>query len=180
MTAVLRSDFNPTWRLRLLLVVALHINVLYQGLAQTGSYPAYGLSPGLVDRVAVSVDSRRRWAYYRRRALAVDTFGQAVSGGIDEASRHVPIENLALSPQCGFASTPAGNLLTEEEQWRKLELVVATARSATSPRGRPETRSRPQNKRPICAPCPRWRSGSGRNNTAAQCFTTSPCKTIPG
>jgi 5-methyltetrahydropteroyltriglutamate--homocysteine methyltransferase len=47
---------------------------------------------------------------------------------IDEASRYIPIENLALSPQCGFASTAAGNLLTEEEQWRKLELVVATAR----------------------------------------------------
>jgi 5-methyltetrahydropteroyltriglutamate--homocysteine methyltransferase len=47
---------------------------------------------------------------------------------IDEASRYVPIENLALSPQCGFASTAAGNLLTEDEQWRKLELVVATAR----------------------------------------------------
>jgi 5-methyltetrahydropteroyltriglutamate--homocysteine methyltransferase len=47
---------------------------------------------------------------------------------IDEASRYVPMENLALSPQCGFASTAAGNLLTEEEQWRKLELVVSTAR----------------------------------------------------
>ncbi len=47
---------------------------------------------------------------------------------IDEAARYVPIDNLALSPQCGFASTAAGNLLTEEEQWRKLELVVATAR----------------------------------------------------
>ncbi len=47
---------------------------------------------------------------------------------IEEASRYVPIENLALSPQCGFASTAAGNLLTGEEQWRKLELVVETAR----------------------------------------------------
>ena len=47
---------------------------------------------------------------------------------IDEAARYVPLENLALSPQCGFASTAAGNLLTEEEQWRKLELVVETAR----------------------------------------------------
>jgi 5-methyltetrahydropteroyltriglutamate--homocysteine methyltransferase len=46
---------------------------------------------------------------------------------IDEAARYVPLENLALSPQCGFASTAAGNLLTEEEQWRKLELVVQTA-----------------------------------------------------
>jgi methionine synthase II (cobalamin-independent) len=47
---------------------------------------------------------------------------------IDEASRYVPLENLALSPQCGFASAMEGNLLTEEEQWRKLELVVETAR----------------------------------------------------
>jgi 5-methyltetrahydropteroyltriglutamate--homocysteine methyltransferase len=47
---------------------------------------------------------------------------------IEEASRYVPLENLALSPQCGFASNMEGNLLTEEEQWRKLQLVVDTAR----------------------------------------------------
>jgi 5-methyltetrahydropteroyltriglutamate--homocysteine methyltransferase len=47
---------------------------------------------------------------------------------IEEASRYVPLENLALSPQCGFASAMEGNLLTEEEQWRKLQLVVETAR----------------------------------------------------
>jgi 5-methyltetrahydropteroyltriglutamate--homocysteine methyltransferase len=47
---------------------------------------------------------------------------------IDEASRYVPLENLALSPQCGFASTAAGNLLSEDDQWRKLELVVSVAR----------------------------------------------------
>jgi 5-methyltetrahydropteroyltriglutamate--homocysteine methyltransferase len=47
---------------------------------------------------------------------------------IDEASRYVPLENLALSPQCGFASVAAGNLLSAEDQWRKLELVVDTAR----------------------------------------------------
>ena len=46
---------------------------------------------------------------------------------IEEASRHVPFENLALSPQCGFASTAEGNLLTEEEQWAKLRLVAETA-----------------------------------------------------
>ena len=51
---------------------------------------------------------------------------------IDEATKYVPMERLALSPQCGFASTAAGNLLTEEEQWRKLELVVETAREAWS------------------------------------------------
>jgi 5-methyltetrahydropteroyltriglutamate--homocysteine methyltransferase len=47
---------------------------------------------------------------------------------IDEASKYVPLENLALSPQCGFASTAAGNLLSMDDQWKKLELVVDTAR----------------------------------------------------
>jgi 5-methyltetrahydropteroyltriglutamate--homocysteine methyltransferase len=47
---------------------------------------------------------------------------------IQEASRYVPLENLALSPQCGFASTMEGNLLTEDDQWAKLRLVVDTAR----------------------------------------------------
>ena len=47
---------------------------------------------------------------------------------IDEAAKHVALENLALSPQCGFASVAAGNLLSIDEQWRKLELVVETAR----------------------------------------------------
>jgi 5-methyltetrahydropteroyltriglutamate--homocysteine methyltransferase len=47
---------------------------------------------------------------------------------IDEASKYIPLENLALSPQCGFASTMEGNLLTEEQQWQKLGLVVETAR----------------------------------------------------
>ncbi len=47
---------------------------------------------------------------------------------IDEAARYVPLEHLALSPQCGFASIAAGNLLSEDDQWRKLELVVDTAR----------------------------------------------------
>jgi 5-methyltetrahydropteroyltriglutamate--homocysteine methyltransferase len=47
---------------------------------------------------------------------------------IDEASRYVPLDNLALSPQCGFASSLEGNLLTEDEQWQKLQLVTDTAR----------------------------------------------------
>ena len=47
---------------------------------------------------------------------------------IEEASRYVPPERLALSPQCGFASTSEGNLLTEDEQWAKLKLVADTAR----------------------------------------------------
>jgi 5-methyltetrahydropteroyltriglutamate--homocysteine methyltransferase len=47
---------------------------------------------------------------------------------IDEAAKYVPLENLRLSPQCGFSSTHHGNKLTEDEQWQKLELVVEVAR----------------------------------------------------
>lgn len=47
---------------------------------------------------------------------------------IDDAARFVPLEQLALSPQCGFASGIGGNLLTEDEQWRKLEVMLETAR----------------------------------------------------
>ena len=47
---------------------------------------------------------------------------------IDEAAKVLPMEQLALSPQCGFASTIEGNLLTEADQWAKLQLVVETAR----------------------------------------------------
>ena len=47
---------------------------------------------------------------------------------IEEAAEYVPLENLALSPQCGFASTMEGNLLSEDDQWAKLRLIVETAR----------------------------------------------------
>ncbi len=47
---------------------------------------------------------------------------------IDEASRTIPIEQLAISPQCGFASTVAGNPLSEDDERAKLSLVVETAR----------------------------------------------------
>jgi 5-methyltetrahydropteroyltriglutamate--homocysteine methyltransferase len=48
---------------------------------------------------------------------------------IAEASRYVPLERLALSPQCGFASTEEGNLLSEDDQAAKLRLVAEVARS---------------------------------------------------
>jgi len=47
---------------------------------------------------------------------------------IDAAARYLPLEQLALSPQCGFASLMEGNTISPETQWRKLELVVDTAR----------------------------------------------------
>jgi 5-methyltetrahydropteroyltriglutamate--homocysteine methyltransferase len=54
---------------------------------------------------------------------------------VERAARHVPLEQLAISPQCGFASAlttgddarPDGNLIDHETQWRKLELLVSTA-----------------------------------------------------
>ena len=46
---------------------------------------------------------------------------------IHEAAQYVPLENLCLSPQCGFASCEIGNKLTEEEQWAKIALVKEIA-----------------------------------------------------
>jgi 5-methyltetrahydropteroyltriglutamate--homocysteine methyltransferase len=43
---------------------------------------------------------------------------------IDEAAKYVSIDQLCLSPQCGFASTEEGNILTEEQQWAKLRMIV--------------------------------------------------------
>ncbi len=46
---------------------------------------------------------------------------------IHEAARYVPLEDLCLSPQCGFASCEIGNKLTEDEQWAKIALVRSIA-----------------------------------------------------
>jgi 5-methyltetrahydropteroyltriglutamate--homocysteine methyltransferase len=51
---------------------------------------------------------------------------------IDEASRYVPLDQLGLSPQCGFASTVHGNAIAEADQWAKLELVINTSRQVWS------------------------------------------------
>jgi 5-methyltetrahydropteroyltriglutamate--homocysteine methyltransferase len=48
---------------------------------------------------------------------------------IEEAARHVDVDQLCLSPQCGFSSTSEGNVLSEEQQWDKLRLIVETAQS---------------------------------------------------
>ena len=47
----------------------------------------------------------------------------AIIARIKEAAKYVPLEQLSLSPQCGFASTEEGNLLTEEQEWAKIKLV---------------------------------------------------------
>ncbi|UGS36147.1 cobalamin-independent methionine synthase II family protein [Capillimicrobium parvum] len=59
----------------------------------------------------------------------------AIAATVDRAARHVALEQLAISPQCGFSSAlttsdddrPDGNLIDEDAQWRKLELLVTTA-----------------------------------------------------
>jgi len=51
---------------------------------------------------------------------------------IDDAARYVPLEHLAISPQCGFASVARGNRLSVADQWRKLELVAQIAQTVWS------------------------------------------------
>jgi 5-methyltetrahydropteroyltriglutamate--homocysteine methyltransferase len=65
------------------------------------------------DRNAVEVAALMRAGSLKRR--------------LEEASKFAPLEQLALSPQCGFASTEEGNILTEDEQWAKLKLAVDVA-----------------------------------------------------
>ncbi len=47
---------------------------------------------------------------------------------IDTAAKYAPLEQLCLSPQCGFASTEEGNVLADDDQWRKLEMIVEVSR----------------------------------------------------
>jgi 5-methyltetrahydropteroyltriglutamate--homocysteine methyltransferase len=51
----------------------------------------------------------------------------AIKRRIEEAAKFVPLEQLCLSPQCGFASTEEGNILAEDEQWAKLRMIVEVA-----------------------------------------------------
>lgn len=46
---------------------------------------------------------------------------------IKEAARYIPLENICISPQCGFSSTEEGNAVTEEDQWKKIALLREVA-----------------------------------------------------
>jgi 5-methyltetrahydropteroyltriglutamate--homocysteine methyltransferase len=46
---------------------------------------------------------------------------------IDQAAKYISLDQLCLSPQCGFASTEEGNVLSESEQWAKLRTIVEIA-----------------------------------------------------
>ncbi len=129
-------------------IVALHLcrgNSRSRWLSSGGYEPiAERLFQGLrVDRLLLEYDSERAGGFEPLRFVPA---GRTVVLGlvttktgelepqdllrrrIEEASRYVPVERLALSPQCGFASSGLGNLLSWDEQRRKLELVVDTAR----------------------------------------------------
>ncbi len=54
---------------------------------------------------------------------------ESIKDRIKEASQYIPLENLALSPQCGFSSTEEGNILTEDEQWNKISHMIKIANS---------------------------------------------------
>lgn len=57
---------------------------------------------------------------------------EQLKNSIKEATAYVPLEQLCLSPQCGFASTEEGNTITEDEQWEKFKLVVNMAKDVWS------------------------------------------------
>jgi methionine synthase II (cobalamin-independent) len=62
-----------------------------------------------------------------RRLAAAGSLDAAALRRVEDAAKYLPLEQLALSPQCGFASTEEGNTLTEEEQWAKLRLCIEVA-----------------------------------------------------
>jgi 5-methyltetrahydropteroyltriglutamate--homocysteine methyltransferase len=93
--------------------------VEWEDKARMGDYSALRHVPPGDSIVVLGIVSSKRAGLESRDDLLRE---------LDRAAAHVGPERLAISPQCGFASTLKGNLLTEDDQWRKLELVVDTAR----------------------------------------------------
>jgi 5-methyltetrahydropteroyltriglutamate--homocysteine methyltransferase len=112
----------------------------------SGSYEALSelIFSGLnVDALFLEFDDERSGGFEPLRhverpdltivlGLITSKFGELEDAGrikerIAEAAAYVPLEQLCLSPQCGFASTEEGNLLTEEQQWEKVRHVVKIA-----------------------------------------------------
>ncbi len=85
-------------------------------------------APAASSRCASCRRARRSpWSASSPRRAARLESKDTVKRRIDEASKFAPLEQLALSPQCGFASTEEGNVLTEEQQWAKMREVVEVA-----------------------------------------------------
>ena len=79
-------------------------------------FQSYALYPHMTvyDNMAFSLSMRKE-----RKNI--------INERVNEAAKLVPLSNLALSTQCGFASTEEGNILSEADQWKKIKLVVDTA-----------------------------------------------------
>ncbi len=125
-THVCRGNFHSTW-------------------ANTGGYDAVAstlLAREHVDAFYLEYDSERAGGFEplkavpegRKVVLGLITTKSPqledkdmVIGRIQKAAQYIPLENLCLSPQCGFASCEIGNKLTEEEEWEKLALVKEIA-----------------------------------------------------
>ena len=82
-----------------------------------GFEPLRLLPPG--KRVALGLVTTKRGALENKDDLSAASM---------QAAKFARLEQLALAPQCGFSSTEEGNLLSEDEQWAKLELIVDVAR----------------------------------------------------
>jgi 5-methyltetrahydropteroyltriglutamate--homocysteine methyltransferase len=87
--------------------------------ARSGGFEPLRFVPKGKKRVVLGLVTSKRAALERKDHL---------KRRIDEAAKYVPLEQLCLSPQCGFSSTVDGNALTRDEQIAKLRLVVETAR----------------------------------------------------
>ena len=70
--------------------------------------------------------ANRERAFIRQRIAAGDTKDE-IKRRLDEASKFISLDQVCLSPQCGFASTEEGNTLAEAEQWAKLRMIVELA-----------------------------------------------------
>ena len=91
------------------------------------SLSAYGESENIPLRAQIYVDGvANDFGLLSSKSAALESVNE-LRRRIDEASRYVPLERLAISPQCGFASSVGGNPLTIDDQRRKLARVVEVA-----------------------------------------------------
>jgi methionine synthase II (cobalamin-independent) len=86
--------------------------------ARSGSFAPLRFVPNGPKKVVLGIVTSKRAALENKDEL---------KRRIDQAAKYVPLEQLCLSPQCGFSSTVEGNVLSIEEQFQKLRLVVETA-----------------------------------------------------
>jgi 5-methyltetrahydropteroyltriglutamate--homocysteine methyltransferase len=103
-------------------------DVLFNEIGVTGYFMEYDdeRSGGFEPLRLLPADKRVVLGIVTTKRGTLET-GDELKRRIDEAARYVPLDQLALSPQCGFASTEEGNVLTEDEQWAKLARVVEVA-----------------------------------------------------